>query len=41
MQTSKQLSNISHLNVTFSCKKKNQNLNKTLKPKKSNLREKI
>ena len=42
MQTSKQLSNISHLHVTlYHFLQKNQNLNKILKLKKSNLREKI
>jgi len=42
MQTSKQLRNIRHLYVTLYhfLQKKNQNLNKTLKLKKSNLREK-
>jgi len=40
MQTSKQLSNISHLHVTlYHFLPKNQNLNKTLKLKNSNLSE--
>jgi len=43
MQTSKQLSNLSHLHVTLYhfLQKENQNLNKILKLKKSSLRGKI